>query len=162
MPKTCRRARWIDLPRCCAADMTMRENDVSAKTRTPRDGERIDGMKVGMVDESARTGGLPWVGAATRAAAEREAQVREAAEQQEPEPNTAMREFIEESGEQVAGGEAALVGDLAQAATLVAFRRRYGIAPDVTLTPQLVADVVAKREAERQRHAGADADPFDA
>lgn len=159
MPKTCRRARWIDLPRCCAADMTMRENDVSAKTRTPRDGERIDGMKVGMVDESARTGGLPWVGAATRAAAEREAQVREAAEQQEPEPNTAMREFIEESGEQVAAGDLAESGDVAQAATLIAFRKRYGIPPDVTLTPQLIAEVISRKERERQQRANDD--PFE-
>lgn len=139
--------------------MTMRENDVSAKTRTPRDGERIDGMKVGMVDESARTGGLPWVGAATRAAAEREAQVREAAEQQEPEPNTAMREFIEESGEQVAAGDLAESGDVAQAATLIAFRKRYGIPPDVTLTPQLIAEVISRKERERQQRANDD--PFE-
>lgn len=133
-----------------------------SRTRPPRDGERIDGMKLGMVDERARTG-LPWVGAATRAAVEREAQVREAAEQrEEPVQNTAMREFIAESDGRVIADDLAESGDVAQAATVIAFRRRHRLPPDTVLTPALIAQVVARREAEQQRRAVSNADPFDA
>ena len=74
--------------------------------------------------------------------------------------NTAMRDFLLESGEQVLGGDPALDGDVGLHSTLAALRRRYGIADDITLTPTLIAQMVAKHEAERHRDAG-EKDPFD-
>ena len=129
----------------------------SRRTARTGTGERIDGLKLGPVIEG---GGLPFAIPAARAAIERDRELREADEAKQQsasgEPRaSAMRDFLAESaGEHIPDEhDLAESGDLGQAVTLVAFRRRYGLGPDVVLTPRLVAELIAQRERERQARA---------
>lgn len=127
-----------------------------SRTRTPRTGERIDGLKLGPVIEG---GGLPFAIPAARAAIERDRESREAEQAKQQSASgeqraSAMQDFLAESGEHLPDEhDLAESGDLGQAVTLIAFRRRYGLGPDVTLTPRLIAEVISRKERERQARA---------
>lgn len=104
-----------------------------------KEGDIVDGLELGMVDERDH-GGLPWLPKATSP--------RSTPPKARATPNTAMRDFLFECGYDAPFSDAGLAesGDVGDEATLVAFRRRHRIGPEVTLTPALIARLVADRE----------------